>query len=89
MRAKFTFTALLLAGMLVCFGAVQAQVTTEVRSGTVVSVEGNDLVVKMSNGELKHFNVPEDFRFNVNGKEVSVHELTPGTTLSRTITTTT
>src|SRR5262245_40648783 len=89
MRARFTVMALLLVGMLVCFAVAQAQVTTEVRSGKVVSVDGNHLVVKMANGELKSFDVPEDFRFNINGKDVSVHELTPGTELSRTITTTT
>ena len=67
----------------------QAQVTTEVRTGTVVSVDGNNLVIKFSNGELKTFDVPEDFRFDVDGKQLSVHELKPGTALSRTITTNT
>jgi LPXTG-motif cell wall-anchored protein len=89
MRARFTTMALLLVGMLVCFAAVQAEVTTEVRSGTVVSVDGNHLVIKFSTGELKSFDVPEDFRFTVDGKEVSVHELKPGTALTRTITTNT
>lgn len=89
MRAKLIVTALLLVGMLVCFAAVQAEVTTEVRSGTVASVVGNHLVIRMSNGEYKSFDVPEDFRFTVDGKEVSVHELKPGTALTRTITTTT
>lgn len=89
MRARITLTALFLAGMLVCFGAAQAQVTTEVRTGTVVSVDGNNLVVRFSTGELKTFDVPEDFRFDVDGKQLSVHELKPGTALSRTITTST
>ena len=89
MRAGFTIAILFFAGMLVCLSPAQAQVTTEVRQGTVVSVDGNHLVIKFSTGELKSFEVPEDFRFNVDGKEVSVHELKPGTALSRTITTTT
>ncbi len=88
MRARFTVLALLFAGVL-CFSLVQAQVTTEVRSGHVVSVDGNHLVIKFSTGELKEFDVPEDFRFTVDGKEVSVHELKPGTALTRTITTST
>jgi LPXTG-motif cell wall-anchored protein len=90
MRPRFTIMALLiLAGMLVCIAVVRAEVTTEVRTGTVASVEGNHLVIHMSNGEYKSFDVPEDFRFTVDGKEVSVHELKPGTALSRTITTNT
>jgi hypothetical protein len=90
MRPRFIIMALLiLAGMLVCIAVVRAEVTTEVRTGTVASVEGNHLIIKMSNGEYKSFDVPEDFRFTVDGKEVSVHELKPGTALSRTITTTT
>ena len=67
----------------------KAAVTTEVRSGTVASVEGNHLIIHLSTGEYKSFDVPGDFRFTVDGKDVSVHELKPGTALSRTITTTT
>jgi hypothetical protein len=89
MHSRFIVMALLLVGMLVCFAVVQAEVTTEVRSGTVVSVQGNHLIVKSATGEYKTFDVPEDFRFNVDGKEISVHELKPGMVLSRTITTTT
>ncbi len=88
MRLTLTFAVLLLAGIAVCF-TLEAQTTTEVRSGTVLYVEGNDLVVKLSTGETKHFDVPEDFRFDVDGKQLSVHELKPGTVLTRTITTTT
>jgi len=66
-----------------------AQTTeTEVRSGNVVYVAGNDLVVKMDNGEVRHFVVPEGGIFHVGGKELTVHELKPGTHLSQTITTT-
>jgi hypothetical protein len=87
MRLKIMF-AFLIVGMLFCFVAVQAETTTEVRSGTVVDVEGNHLVVKMSTGEEKEFDVPDDFKFNVDGKELTVHELKPGTHLTSTITTT-
>jgi hypothetical protein len=64
-------------------------VTTQVRSGEVVYVSGNDLVVKTDDGQVKHFTVPDSARATVDGKELSVHELKPGMRLTRTITTTT
>ena len=67
----------------------QERVETEVKRATVVVVQGNHVVVQMQSGEIKDFNVPDDFRFIVNGREISVHELKPGTRLSRTITTVT
>lgn len=66
----------------------EATVTTEQLHGTVAYVEGNDLVVRMSNGGIREFKVPESRRFMVDGKELSVHELKPGTTLTATVTTT-
>ena len=66
-----------------------ATVTTAVLKGTVVQVEGNDLLVRMSTGELRNFNVPETRKFVIDGKELSVHQLQPGTTLTATVTTTT
>jgi hypothetical protein len=62
---------------------------TQVRNAEVVYVEGNDLVLKLEGGNVEHLLVPESDRFTVNGSEVSVHELTPGTKLTQTITTTT
>ena len=63
-------------------------VKTEKLHGTVVYAEGNDLVVKMSTGEVREFHTPESRRFNIDGKEVTTSELKPGTKLSATITTT-
>jgi len=63
-------------------------VTTYELNGEVEYVEGNSLVVKMSDGELKTFNVPESRRFIVDGRELTVHELVPGTKLKATVTTT-
>ena len=63
-------------------------VTTTELSGEVEYVEGNSLVVKVSGGELRTFNVPESRRFIVDGKELTVHELLPGTKLMATVTTT-
>lgn len=68
------------------------QATTEVKvdRGTVVLVDGNDLVVKAEDGHLVHFaNVPESARATVDGQELGIHDLKPGMTLERTITTTT
>jgi hypothetical protein len=66
--------------------------TTEVKvdRGTVVLVDGNDLVVKAEDGHLVHFaNVPESARATVDGQQLGIHDLKPGMTLERTITTTT
>ncbi|HMD19098.1 MAG TPA: LPXTG cell wall anchor domain-containing protein [Alloacidobacterium sp.] len=69
-------------------GQATKQVTVE--HATVVAVSGNDLVVKMADGTLKHFaNVPDSARVSVNGQQLGIHDLKPGMTLQRTITTTT
>jgi LPXTG-motif cell wall-anchored protein len=62
-------------------------VTTEKMSGEVVKVEGNTLVVRMSNGELRTFsNVPESRKAMIDGNEVGLRDLQPGTRLTATIT---
>jgi hypothetical protein len=77
---------------LVCvtLGTASAQqaTTTEVRRFQVVSVDGNRVVVREQQG-THEYTVPEDFRFTVDGKRVSVHELKPGMKGTATITTTT
>lgn len=62
--------------------------TSETKKFTIVAVEGNELVVKLPEG-TRQLSVPSDFRFNVDGKSLSVQELKPGMTGSATITTTT
>jgi len=62
---------------------------TQVKNAEVVYVEGNDLVLKTENGRVEHFVVPDSDRFTIDGKEVSVRELVPGTKLTQSITTTT
>ena len=66
-----------------------ATVSTSQVKGEVVQVEGNDLLVKLSTGDLKTFHVPETRKFLIDGKELSVHDLQPGTTLTATVKTTT
>ncbi len=67
-----------------------ANVVTKVERGEVVTVSGNDLVVKMADGTLRNFeNVPASARVTVDGKQLGIHDLKPGMKLQRTITTTT
>jgi hypothetical protein len=71
-------------------GASLAQQTsttsTETKKFEVLAVEGNSLVVKLPEG-TKEITVPEDFRFNVDGQQLSVRELKPGMKGTATITT--
>ena len=56
-------------------------------SGEVVKVEGNNLLVKMANGEMRLLsNVPDSRMALIDGKEIGVRDLKPGTTLTSTIT---
>jgi len=95
---------LLVAGAYGVFAvAVCAQVQTESTTKTehstnevkieraeVVYVTGNDLVVKMEDGTIRHLpNIPESARVDVDGKQLGIHDLKPGMKLQRTITTTT
>jgi hypothetical protein len=65
-------------------------VVTKVERGEVVTVSGNDLVVKMADGTLRNFeNVPASAKVTVDGKQLGVRDLKPGMKLQRTITTTT
>jgi len=70
--------------------AGNANVATKVERGEVVTVSGNDLVVKMADGTIRHFtNLPASAKVTVDGKQLGVHDLKPGMKLQRTITTTT
>jgi hypothetical protein len=64
-------------------------IETSVRNAQVVYVEGNDLVLRLESGKLEHLNVPDSDRFTIDGKDVSVKDLKPGTRLTQTIKTTT
>jgi LPXTG-motif cell wall-anchored protein len=69
--------------------SAQTQSTqTEIKDFEVVSVDGNKVVLKGAEGS-KEITVPADFRFTVDGRQVSVNELRPGMRGSATITTTT
>lgn len=66
-----------------------ATTTTSQQHGTVTYVEGNTLVIKMSTGEVRTLTVPDSRTAMVDGKEITVHDLKVGTTLTATLTTTT
>jgi hypothetical protein len=63
-------------------------VSTDIREGEILWVQGNTIIVKGPGG-VKKFEVDENVRFNLDGKEVSVHELKPGTKFTAVVQTTT
>ena len=82
--------ALLLAAVLAApfAGAAQAQTTstTAVNKFEILAVDGNNLVVRNEKGTHEYV-VPDDFRFTVDGKKLSVKELKPGMKGTATVTT--
>jgi hypothetical protein len=77
---------------LVLVGAIgptlaQETITTEIRNGEVVAVYGNHIVVRTAADEYKEFDIPDDFRFDMDGKQLSVHQLKPGMKLTAVVTT--
>src|SRR5262245_47702550 len=96
----------LLVGGALCLASspAQAQVQTsksasegeatrdvKVERGEIVYVSGNNVIVKMEDGTIRHFNnVPDSATINVDGKQLNVHQLQPGMKVERqTITTST
>ncbi|HTW49460.1 MAG TPA: hypothetical protein VMD92_16015 [Acidobacteriaceae bacterium] len=64
-------------------------IQTTVRNAEVVYVEGNDLVLKLDSGRIEHVVVPNSDVFTIDGRNVTVRGLKPGTKLTQTFTTTT
>jgi LPXTG-motif cell wall-anchored protein len=79
-----------LAVLLFCWAGIAAaqSVTTDIRRGEVLWVQGNTVVVRGPAG-VNRFDVDDDVRFNLDGKELSVHELKPGMTFTAVVKTTT
>jgi LPXTG-motif cell wall-anchored protein len=82
----------LVVGTLVCLtGPISAQQTTratETKRFEVIAVTGNQLDVRLPEG-TREITVPDDFRFTVDGRQMSVHELKPGMRGTANITTST
>jgi hypothetical protein len=92
MKREVRWLAVVAGMAFVCMGSLaKAQTTstsTEMKTFTVVEVEGNNKVIlRAADGTSKEYTVPEEFRFDVNGQKVSVHELKPGMKGTATITT--
>jgi LPXTG-motif cell wall-anchored protein len=82
-RSRVMSRVVLAMGILVCLWAVGASAQTTTSSATetkafeVITVQGNTLVVTLPEG-TREITVPDDFRFMIDGKAMSVHELKPG-----------
>jgi hypothetical protein len=69
-------------------GHATKQVTVE--HAEVLLVEGNDLLLKMEDGSIRHIpNIPESDKIDVDGRQLGIHDLKPGMKLQHTITVTT
>jgi hypothetical protein len=68
--------------------SAQTTKTTETKRFEVISVEGNDVVVKLPEG-TRSITVPPDFRFTVDGQQLAASDLKPGMKGTATVTTTT
>jgi hypothetical protein len=81
-------------GLAVAIGCVTAVVamaqqtssSTETKSFEIIAVDGNQLIVKLPEG-TRELTVPDDFRFTVNGQQLSVRELKAGMKGTATVTT--
>jgi LPXTG-motif cell wall-anchored protein len=66
--------------------AQQSGTSSETKAFEVIAVDGSQLVVKLPEG-TRQIDVPADFRFNIDGRAMSVQELKPGMKGTATITT--
>jgi len=58
--------------------------TTTITKGTVFWASPKSIIVSIDGGDNKQYEVPEGFKFNVDGKELSAMELRPGMKLTGT-----
>jgi hypothetical protein len=78
-------------GVVACLNGIayaQTSTTTEVKKFEVIAVDGSTLVVRLPEG-TREIMVPSDFRFTVDGQQLSVQQLKPGMAGTASITTTT
>jgi hypothetical protein len=80
--------AVVIVGWTSIAALAQQSTTSQSKAFEVISVQGHQLVVSLPEG-TKEITVPDNFRFTVNGKQLSVSELRPGMKGMATITTTT
>jgi hypothetical protein len=83
----FGLFAVVAVVLLVVGTTASAQTTTsKTVSGTVMAVQGGSLIVKMDSGDVQVFTPPADRRFTVDGQDLTLAELKPGTHLTATVT---
>ena len=58
--------------------------TTTITKGTVFWASPTSIIVTLDSGENKQYEVPEGFKFNVDGKQLEAMELRPGMKLTGT-----
>ena len=56
--------------------------TTTVTNGTVMHVQGNFVIARLENGDIREYVVPESYKFMVEGKPASVNDLRKGMKVS-------
>ena len=77
-----------LGALLVCLVAgVAAAEIIEIKNGVILGVNGNVLTIRGAEG-VKDYTVPDDFRFSMDGKMLTVADLKPGMPIAAMITTT-
>ena len=88
---RYTMTRVLLAVTVVSLTAVASldqstTTSTQTKKFEVLAVDGNRLVVRLPEG-TRELTVADDFRFNIDGKQMAARELKPGMKGTATITT--
>ena len=84
--SRVFLAAVILALTAVASQAQQSSTSTQTKTFEVLAVDGNNLVVKLPEG-TRELTVPDDFRFTVDGQQVSVRDLKVGSKGTATITT--
>ena len=76
----------LCATLLLGVASAQTSMTTESKTYEIIAVAGNTVVAKGPDG-TKEYNLPADFKMDMDGKPIAVADLKPGMTVHATITT--
>jgi LPXTG-motif cell wall-anchored protein len=87
LKRSTLFVVLLLAVAMA--PAVLAQTSYDIKNGTVVNVGDKFVVIREASGQMREFDVPADFKVNVDGKDVAWQDLKPGMKITATIKTVT
>jgi hypothetical protein len=78
MTKRSILTLVVVVAAVALTAPASAQTTLNVQNGTVVGVWDNTVVIRDASGVSRQFDVPPDFKVDVDGRQVSVKELRPG-----------